>query len=461
MQAKWIKKSLCLLLCLGMATAAIAQGDTSSVLDRVQNVDNPELSELIRLAIENKSKLHRLDQIETMELIRKVTLSYTQIKLIDQQIAEVSRKLEAQTVPAEMRYELLLAKTELEAKMMTEVANLRELMGIIPKHAFDKKPIESLSSWIILRALDEGVYVLNNLQPFHEWWARQHLKSLGLLSRKEALDYVRELLKDPNNFPIRIDHSYTAEMSNSAKDLHDEVVSMIMEANCQMEAEVNLTQIENVGRGESMIFLRNGKISILHSGGGAPIKRPDGGPKSLATGVVEPNDLDQHILWRLLRPKNVPLTFRIEHDQTSSKPARQTADKVRAVAKDLGIGELVDVERILVEAVPESDFLGRWQAITKGEVQTIDIQPTGVCVFAMSPGSKPIRGGMSVPGRWFLTPKEIFMDIKDQRSDGYYVYCGHLDKEGHLVANRGEIHIEGSFGVAWDKQQLMVFKKMF
>ena len=83
MKAKWIKKALCLLLCLALATAATAQSDVPSVLDRVQNVDDPELSELIRVAIENQSKLNRLGQTETMELIRKVTLSYTQIKLFD------------------------------------------------------------------------------------------------------------------------------------------------------------------------------------------------------------------------------------------------------------------------------------------------------------------------------------------------------------------------------------------
>jgi len=458
MKAKWIKKSLCLLLCLGMATAAIAQGDTSSVLDRVQNVDNPELSELIRLAIENRSKLHKLDQIEKMELIRKVTLSYTQIKLFDQQIAEVSRRIEARTGPAEIRYELTLVKTELEAKLMTELANLRELMGIIPKHAFDKKPIESLSSWVILRVLKQGVYVLESLQPIKEYWARQRLKSLGLLSKKEALDYVREQLKDPNNFPIRIELRHMADMSNAAKDLRDKVVSLAREANCQMEAEVSLTQIEFVSLGVSMLFLRNGTISTLHAGG-AQLQRPDGGSKPLVTGVVEPNDLEQHILWRLLRPKNVPLKFRIEHDETSSKLSKQTADKVRAVAKDLDISELVDVERILVEAVPESDFLGRWQAVTKSEIQIIDIQPAGVCVFTMSSGTKPIRGGMSVPGRWFMTPNEIHMDIKDQR-EWYCVYRGYLDKEGKLVVDRGEIHVEGSFRPERSKLPT-VFKKVY
>ncbi len=93
MHAKWIKKSLCLLLCLGLATVAMAQGDTLSVLDRVQNVDNPELGELIRVALENQAKLDKSDRTEPLEIMRKVTVSYVQIKLFDQQIAEVSRKI--------------------------------------------------------------------------------------------------------------------------------------------------------------------------------------------------------------------------------------------------------------------------------------------------------------------------------------------------------------------------------
>jgi len=178
-----------------MTAAAMAQSKIPSILDRVQNESDPELGELIRAAIEREQKLPKSQRTEPLELIRKITISYTQIKLFDQQIAEVSRRLEEVSGPAELRYELLLAKTELEAKLMTEVANLRELMGIVPRHAFEKQPIKSLSSWIILRVLDQGVYVLENLQPFDEWWARQRLKSSGLQSRKEALDYVRELLK--------------------------------------------------------------------------------------------------------------------------------------------------------------------------------------------------------------------------------------------------------------------------
>jgi hypothetical protein len=440
-----------------MATAAIGQSKTPSILDRVQNESDPELGELIRAAIEREVKLPSSKRKPPLELIRKITISYTQIKLFDQQIAEVSRRLKEVSGPAELRYELLLARTELEAKLMTEVANLRELMGIVPRHAFDQLPIETLSSWVILRVLDEGVYVLENLQPFNGYRLRRRYKSLGLQSRKEALDTVREQLKDPNNFPIRIELPYNAEMSNAAKDLHGKVVSLAIEANCQMEADVSLTQIGQVGTGVSSFFIREDTISTLHMAG--PIQRPDGGPDHLSTGIVEPNDLDQHILWRLLFPRNVPLKFRIEYDQKSSRLARQTADRIRTIAKDLGIAKVVEVERILIEAVPESDFLGRWQAITKGDIQTIDIQPTGVCVFGKSPGSK-IKGGPSVPGRWFMTPKEIFMDIKDHR-EWLHIYSGQIDKKGHLVVDRGEIHVEGRFGKGWERDATIVFKKEY
>ena len=461
MQARWIKKSVCLLLCFGLAAVAMGQGDTLSVLDRVQNVDNPELGELIRVALENQVKLSKADRTEPLEIMRKVTVSYVQIRLLDQQIAEVSRKIKAENGPAELQYELMLAKTELEAKLMTELANLRELMGIIPRHPFEKQPIDTLNAWLSINVIGERVYVLDSLKPFGEYWARQRWKSVGLLSERETLDYIHERLNNKNSLPIRIDVYHTSALSSAAEDLRSKIVSLAKEANSQMETEVRTKLSAWTGSGVSTFFIREDTISTLHAGG-VGLKRPDGGIKSLFTGVVEPNDLDQHILWRLTKPKNVPLKFRVEYDETSTALARQTADKESAIVKDLGIGEVVDIERALVDSVPETAFLGRWQAITKGDVQTIDIQPTGVCVFVKSPGSK-IRGGTSVPGKWFLTPKEIFMDIKDNRkdnNDGYNVYRGRLDKEGNLVVNRGEILPQGSFHHI-SYEQPMVFKKVY
>ena len=459
MRAKWIKKSVCLLLCLGLATAAIAQSNTPSVLDRVQNVDDPELGELIRVAIENQAKFRSSTQEETLELACKVTLSYTQIKVLDQQIQEVSRKIEAKMEPAEVRYDMLLAKMELEAKRVAELVSLRKVMGIMPRHAFERQPIEILNTWLSFNVIDERVHVLYDLKPFEGWWINRRRNSAGLMSEREALGYVREQLKNTKNLPIRIDLFHNPSTTAATEDLHNKIVSLSREANAQMQTEVR-TELSSGfrGSGVSPLFIREGKISTLHAGG-KELQRPDGGPKPIVTGVFEQNDLDQHILWRLLHPKNVPLTFRIEYDEASTALARQTADKISAIAKDLGLGELAEVERILVDLVPESAFLGRWQAIMKGDVQIIDIQPTGVCVFVQSPGSKLIRSGMSVPGKWFLTPKEMFMDIKDRGSDGYCVYRGHFDKKGNLVVDKGEILPQGSFHR--NVKSVMVFKKVY
>ncbi|MHC4685241.1 MAG: hypothetical protein ACYTEW_13145 [Planctomycetota bacterium] len=427
MKAGRIKKSLCL-LCLFLATAAIAQSDTSSVLDRVQKVDDPELAELLRLAIE------RWDGRKTdSEITRKVTLSYTQIKLLDLQIQEVSRKAESQTGPAEMRYELLLAKAELESKLMVELANLREIMGITPRLPFAEQPIETLNAHISLQVIGERVYVLEGQKPFEAWWAMRRWKSVGLLSEKKTLDYVRGRLKDKNSLPIRFKVNYNPETKGASEDLRSKIISMAKETNSQIDTEVRL-------------------ITMFHA---RILQRPDGGPELLATGLVNPNDLEQHILWRLTKPKNVPLTFRIEYDEASALVAKLVADTAKDVVKRLGIAEIAGVESVLVEPIPETVFLGRWRGTSRGDFQSIDVQPNGLCQVTIgdrhSVGRPTTRGlikaGASVSGTWLLTTKNIYIDINDRRlpEGGKYVYWGYLDKEGNLIIDRGMIYCQGSF----------------
>jgi hypothetical protein len=293
--------------------------------------------------------------------------------------------------------------------------------------------------------------MLDSLKPFREYWVKRRRESEGLLSEREALDYVRERLKNKNNLPIRVDLYHTPSSAAEAKDLHSKIVSLAKETNAQMETEVRTELIVFAGTGVSPFFIREGTISTLYAGG-VGVKRPDGGPKPLVTGVVEPNDVEQHIKWRLTVPKNLPLTFRIEYDETSTALARQTADKISAIAKDLGVSEVVDIERTLVDSVPETAILGSWQAITKGDIRRIFIKPTGVCEFIT-------MGGANVPGKWFLTPKEIFMDIKNIDKGAYFVHHGHLDKEGNLVVYRGEIVLQGSIGS--EPKSRIVFKKVY
>ncbi len=456
MRTEQMKKLFCF-LCLGLAAAVMAQSQTPSILDRAQKVEDPELGDLIRLAMENRPTT---DKDEVLDIVRQVTQTYAQIKLLDLQIEQIAQKAEATRGPAEMRYELLLAKAELESKRTTELANLREMVGIIPKLPLAVQPIQTLNTYVSLQIIGERLYVLECQKPFIDFWVVQRWKFAGLLSEKETLDYLRGRLKDENNLPIRIHIYYDPDTNGAARDLRNKIISVAKDANSQMDTEVRLEEITFVGSGNSTFYLRQGKIATFYTDA---MKRPDGGPEPLATGLVNPGDLEQHILWRLTKPKNVPLTFRIEHDRTSASLARQIADTAGAVVKRLGVGDFVDVTTVRVEPVAETVFLGRWRGATRGDVHEIDVRPDGACQVTMgdrfgkdkTPGA--IKAGTTVSGTWLLTSDEIVMDIKDKTPHGgYYVYRGYLDEDGSLIVDKGIIYPQGSFHVSGAPRQMIL-----
>jgi hypothetical protein len=443
-----------------LGAVATSQSETPSVLDRVQKVEDPELGDLIRMAMENRKGI---SNEEAFDIVRKITQSYSQIKLLDLQIEQVAQKTEATRGPAEMRYELLLAKAELESKRTTELANLREIVGIVPKLPLAEQPTQTLNTWTSLQMIGERLYVLECQKPFNDYWIVQCWKSVGFLSEKETLDYLRGRLGNENNLPMRIDVYYDSEMNVGARDLRNKIISVAKKTHSQMDTEMRLNPISFVGSGNSTFYLRQGKITTFYT---HAMQRPDGGSEPLATGLVDPKDLEQHILWRMTKPKNVPLTFRIEHDQASSSLARQVADKARAVIKRLGIGELADVETVRVEPVDETVFLGRWRGEIRGDVHEIDVRPEGVCQVTMgdrfgkdkTPGA--IKAGTTVSGKWLLTTNEIVIDIKDRNPHGSdYVYRGYLEEDDNLIVDKGIIYPQGSFHVSGEPRQ-MILKKV-
>jgi len=437
MQARTIRLSL-LIVCLGLTALGGAQNKTPTVLERVQNVDDPELGELIRIALENQTEGDRLGQKATLELIRKVTLSYTQIKLFDQQIAEVDRKLEATTGPPEMRYELLLARTELEARLAEKLAELREVMGVVPRHPFDEKPIEDLSAWVHLVVLDQGVHVLRNLKPFSDFWANCRWESVGVLPADATLDFAREQLTDASRLPIRFDLYYRPSTRGLAEDLGRKIMALAMETNSQMESEVHVEARTWVGSGEAPFFVRDGQIRTFYP---TPVRRPDKfNNETLATGPVELDDLDQHILWRLTMPKNVPVTFRIEYDRAGFGQAQRIAEEVRRLAKRAKVEALVDVNAVLVDPIPEAIFLGSWRAVTPGEIKEVEIRPEGKTELLMRKWSERQAPMTKVAAPWTLATKDIFIE-----TGRWMMYRGILDGEGHLVLDRGTIYPHGSW----------------
>jgi len=447
----------CVVVPVVLAAGAAAQNETPSILERVQKVEDPELGDLIRLAMENRPTT---DTDEAFDIVRQITQSFAQIKLLDLQIEQLAKKAEATTGPAEMRYELLLAKAELESKRAMELANLRETVGIIPKLPLAEQPTETLNSYISLQMIGGRLYMLDGQEPFVDFWVLRRWKGAAFLSEKETLDCLRGKLKDKGNLPMRIHIYHDPEKDAGARALRNKIILVAKETRSQMETEVRLEPITFTGSGNSPFFLREGRITTFYT---EAMQRPDGKPEPLVSGPVDPADLEQHVLWRLMKPKNVPLCFRIEHDQTSAALARQVADTAEAVVQRLGVGELADVKIVRVEPVPETAFLGRWRGATRGDIQEVDLRPNGVCQVTMgdrfgkdkTPGA--IKAGTTVSGVWFLATSEIIMDVKDKNEwGGYYVYRGYIEREDNLIVDKGIINPQGSFDVSGAPRQMIL-----
>jgi len=466
MKMGWMKRWLCrACLSLLVVFSAVGTGQTAgepdrrsarSIVDRVKREDDPELSELIRIALTNRKDA---SEQERFDIIRKVTQSYAQIKLLDQQVEQLGHKIEITTGPAEMRSEFVLAQAELVSKRSMELANLREIMGIIPRFPFDGQPTGDLNTWLNLQVLDQRVVVYDAIKPFEDYWAMWRHKVAGVLSEKETLDYIRGRLKDRKNLPMRIKINYRSETRSAGERLRDAVLSLARETGTDMDVEVGLELIEYVSSTtEAPFFCREGKIRMLY---GTPMRRPDGRPPLFQTGlvVVEPNDLEQHVLWHLTYPGNLPIRLRIEYDQASAAMARQVAGSIKTTAQSLGVADVVGVAQVLIEPVPETAFLGRWEARRKGYFQAIDIQPQGVCQVTMDDGTEKFQPGESVKGTWTPTSKEILLDIGDgPRGYGSFFYLASINQRGNLVVDRTELYKQGYFNVHNTGQ--MIFQKV-
>jgi beta-lactamase regulating signal transducer with metallopeptidase domain len=415
------------------------RSETSQSRDRLQTEGDSELAQLIRTAVANHKGA---SEQEIQENTRRVTDGRAQILLLDRQIEEVTHKIESTPGSEEARRPLLQTRKKLEAKRMAEMADLREAIGIVPRLALGKQPTANLNAWVKLQVLEQQVVVLDTLKEFTDYWASARHKVVGALSEKETLDYLKGRLRDKRNLPIRISISYEPETKGAAEDLHQKILAAVREANADMDTEVPLELATWVGSGAAPFFLREGKITTLYPD---PVQRPDGGPRLLDSGVLDPDDLEQHILWRLTMPRNLPLTFRIEYDEASGKLATQVADTIKAVAMRAGLADVVNVVAALVEPVPETAFLGRWQAITQGEMQTLDIQPGGICEVTMGSGTEAIKAGAKVRGAWFVTTRGVFVDIHDNIGGARYLYQGCVNGDGNLVVNRGRVFPRGVF----------------
>lgn len=349
----------CAFVCVaGLVGTAIAKGQMS-VLSRVQTIDDPELGELIRVALENLPETKRLRQANTRaknypqtksdeetakhHTVRLVTEAYVHIKLLDSQIEQSTGKLASSNLPEALARELFLAKVELESQRATKLAELREIMRIIPRHALGRKPVKDLKDWLRLDVLGDSVSVFTRSKPFTDDEDRMYDVFVKLMSAKEAMSYAASFVTDRAHHPVRIDVLRNRDGTKFSEELEKELIRTIKRAKIELDAEVHLSEDVHWNSERHMCALR-GELGLGTRKAGLVV---EGRPKGIVTKVSSPMDaeeFDKYVRRELVgEPGHLPMKFVVKYDDQTRDLALQAGGTIRDIAKKLGVDKLVEV----------------------------------------------------------------------------------------------------------------------
>jgi hypothetical protein len=413
MQTK-VPGMLLILLCAGsffLIPSVWAQQQTPSVLSRVQTVEDPELGDLIRVAVENHQRTHdnpaQNVSPQELEIVQKVTESYARIKLLDEQIEQTARKIKGGG-SAEVLQEMTLAKAELESKRTTELGKLREVMGVIPAHAFGRRPTDELKTWLHLDVAGDRVVVTEDAA------SGKSSTLAGVMTKSAGIEYIARQLKGENRLPIRIDIHRTADGVSLSEQLESEVIQLVKKSNVQMQAEVHLDEAIQV-RHVHGLFVQDRRVwTSLNQ---------QQGKRSYVTGLIEPNDLTGTVERWIVGPRKVPATILINYWRGEEEAAAQVSQSVTETTRRLGLSAFVDIKRMLLPPDPVELYLGRWEAAGEGDITALDVRENGNVVMSQRTTSMAVS--------WSLRDRTLVVNT------GSRLYQGELDSQGRLVITSG------------------------
>lgn len=353
---------VCMCLILGPLAIAADSEKQGSVLKRLRSIDDDELGELIRIALANLPETkalmnppYRKGQTERKELhfelrkaeetakskaIRRVTEVYSQIKLLDTQIEHTEQKINSLKKNEAIQIELILARAELDARRTTKLAELREIMNILPKHAFGRKPVTTLNSWFKLDVIDDYVYILKCLKPyyyyrsFNRYGRYSETDPVKCMSEEDAIRYVHELIKKQDQLPLRVDISRNVAGSELSKQIRERIIKIVKNENMQLEVEVYLEEkASSGGVYKEDWFLKDGKIysSLSRLKDDRPINERG-------------RNFGYYISGYFKKTGSLPVKFEIEYDAESKDLAFRANEVVKETAKKYGMTQFVEIE---------------------------------------------------------------------------------------------------------------------
>lgn len=350
--------AVCMCLMLGPLAIAADSEKQGSVLDRVQTIDDHELGQLIRIALANlpetkalmkppykksreeseklKFELRKAEETAKSKAIRRVTEVYSQIKLLDTQIAHTERKIISLKKNEAIQIELILARAELDARRTTKLAELREIMNIVPKHAFGRKPVTTLNGWFKLDVIDDYVYILKCLKPYYRYDNQpgryRGIDPVKCMSEEDAIRYVHELIKKQDQLPLRIDISRNVAGSKLSKQICERIIKMVKNENMQLEVEVYLEEKERSSVYKRDWFLKDGKIyyTLDRLKRNAPIDKRA--------------NFEDYISSYLKNVGYLPAKYKIEYDAEGKDLAFHANEVLKETAKKYGVTQFVEIE---------------------------------------------------------------------------------------------------------------------
>lgn len=349
--------AVCMCLILGPLAIAADSEKQRSVLNRVQTIDDHELGELIRIALANlpetkalmnppykksreesekmKFELRKAEETAKSKAIRRVTEVYSQIKLLDTQIEHTERKIISLKKNAAIQIELILARAELDARRTTKLAELREIMNIVPKHAFGRKPVTTLNSWFKLDVIDDYVYILKCLKPYYRYDNQpgryRGIDPVKCMSEEDAIRYVHELIKKQDQLPLRVDISRNVAGSKLSKQIRERIIKMVKNENMQLEVEVYLEEKVMSGVHKRDWFLKDGKIYYTLNS----LKRNE---------PIDKRYFEDHISSYLKSVRSLPVKYKIEYDAEGKDLAFRANEVLKETAKKYGVTQFVEIE---------------------------------------------------------------------------------------------------------------------
>ena len=325
---------VCLLL-VGLASAGAAE-EEGTVLQRVKAIKDPELAQLLQVALENLSEDAAITR---PELVRRVTEAYAQIKLLDIQITDIDRKIELSKTSEVVREKQRLQRAKLEAERMTQLAKLREAMYVEPRYALGRIPVDELNGWLTFNVGPHNLDVSKFLKPYYEDLHRNKLYPLWGTTPEardmveETIAYVKNLIKNQEiEVPLRIDIFRTLDGYKLSEELYKRVIQMVRDEKLEMHTEVIRHKGFRPFQTDWNLLLGQGKVRYYDT-------REKG---------MEAEEMVRRITDVLRRPNTVLWPYKVHIkvlDHESKTVAKHITEALQKAAKESGVEELLQIEQ--------------------------------------------------------------------------------------------------------------------